>query len=79
MMQLNDGAIPKMPKQPTDKPESTNQRVALTARLSLDAYDAIAQIQRQHRIQTGRALPIWKIIDTAVKTYAKQQNHSVGE
>ncbi|MCB8980260.1 MAG: hypothetical protein H6657_22845 [Ardenticatenaceae bacterium] len=68
-----------MPKQPTDKTETTNQRVALTARLSLDAYDAIAQVQRQHRIQTGRALPIWKIIDTAVKTYAKQQSHSAGE
>ena len=79
-MQLNHGAIPKMPKQKKDKPEETNeQRVALTARLSLDAYDAIAQIQRKHRIQTGRSLPIWKIIDTAVKAYAKKQNHSVGE
>lgn len=78
-MQLNHGAIPKMPKQPKDKPETKEQRVALTARLSLDAYDAIAQIQRQHRIQTGRALPIWKIIDTAVKAYAKKQNHSVGK
>ena len=78
-MQLNDGAIPKMPKQPTDKPETNEQRVALTARLSLDAYDAIAQMQRRHRIQTGRVLPIWKIIDTAVKTYAKQQSQSAGE
>ena len=78
-MQLNHGAIPKMPKQKNEKPATKEQRVALTARLSLDAYDAIAQIQRQHRIQTGRALPIWKIIDTAVKAYAKKQNHSVGE
>ena len=73
-----------MPKQTkyqhdADKPKAKEQRVALTARLSLGAYDAIAQIQRQHRIQTGRALPIWKIIDTAVKAYAKKQNHSVGE
>ena len=79
MMQLNDGAILKMSKKPKDKPETKEQRVALTARLSLDAYDAIAQIQRRHRIQTGRALPIWKIIDAAVKAYAKKQNHSVGE
>ena len=78
-MQLNHGAIPKMPKQKKDKPEKKEQRVALTARLSLDAYDAIDQIQRQHRIQTGRALPIWKIIDTAVKAYVKKQNHSVGD
>lgn len=78
-MQLNHGAIPKMPKQPKSKSETKERRVALTARLSLDAYDAIAQIQRQHRIQTGRALPIWKVIDTAVKAYAKKQNNSVGE
>ncbi len=56
-----------------DKPEPRLQRVALTARLSLDAYDAIIAVQRQHRIQTGRALPIWKIIDTAIIAYAQQQ------
>ena len=78
-MRLNNSAVPKMPKKPKDKPETKAQRVALTARLSLDAYDAIAQIQRRHRIQTGRALPIWKIIDAAVKAYAKKQNGSVGE
>ncbi len=78
-MQLNHGAIPKMSKQSKDKLETKEQRVALTARLSLDAYDAIAQIQRQHRIQTRHALPIWKIIDAAIKAYAKKQNSSVRE
>ena len=78
-MQLNHGAVLKMPKLSKHKPETKEQRVALTARLSLDAYDAITLIQREYRIQTGRALPIWKVIDKAVKAYAKKQNHSVGE
>ena len=44
-------------------PETRGQRVALTAHLSLEAYHAITTIQQQHRIKTGRALPIWKVLD----------------
>jgi hypothetical protein len=62
-----------MPDKKKNKPEPRVQRVALTARLSLDAYDAIVALQRQHRVWTGRALPIWKIIDAAILAYAQQQ------
>ncbi len=68
-----------MPKQSQVMPDTKIQRVALTARLSLEAYDAIVQLQRQHRAKTGRALPIWEIIDTAVKAYAEKQNIQVRE
>ncbi len=78
-MQSNNGAFPKMSKQPKNQPDPHERRVALTARLSLDAYDAITELQRQHRIQTGHALPIWKIIDAAVKEYAEKQNIPVGK
>jgi len=43
----------------------------LTARLSLTAYDAIAEIQRRYRRKTGRALPLWKVLDAAIIAYAK--------
>ena len=72
-MNLNHGAHPIMANQQNSQPASQPQRVALTARLSLDAYDAIVDIQRQYRIQTGRALPIWKIMDAAILAYAHQQ------
>jgi hypothetical protein len=62
-----------MPDKQKGKSETNRQRVALTARLSLEAYHAITELQRQHRIQTGRALPIWKVIDAAIRAYAKQQ------
>jgi hypothetical protein len=72
-METNNGAIPIMANQQNSRPESESQRVALTARLSLAAYDAIVALQRQHRVQTGKALPIWKIIDAAILAYAHQQ------
>ena len=68
-----------MPDKQKRVPEMGQKRVALTARLSLEAYHAITDLQRQHRIKTGRSLPIWKVIDTAVRAYAKRQGIKVGE
>ena len=48
------------------------QRVKLTASISLEAYDLISKLQRNHRGQTGRALPLWKIVDAAIRAYAKK-------
>ena len=48
-----------------------DSRVRLTARISSAAYDAIIECQRQHRKQTGKVLRLWKVIDSAVLTYAK--------
>lgn len=55
------------------QPEARKRRVTFTARLSLAAYEAMTDIQRQHRIQSGKALPLWRILDTAVLVYAQQQ------
>ena len=43
----------------------------MTVRLTLAAYDAINRLQREHRVQQGRAVPKWRIVDDAVKQYAK--------
>ena len=66
-----------MSKQPKNQPDPKEKRVALTARLSLEAYRAINEIRLQHRMRTGRALPIWEVIDAAVKAYAKEQNNQI--
>ena len=49
------------------------QRIALTARLSLDAYDAITEIQRHHRRKTRKHKCLWEILDAAILAYAKEQ------
>ena len=55
------------------------QRIRLTIQLSLVAYDALTEIQRRHRIKYGKALPIWKVLDAAIRAYAKGQGIQVGE
>jgi len=62
--------------------EKTNKlvaRVKLTARVTLDAYDAITELQRRHRRRTGRALRLWEVLDAAIVAYAKRQGIEVGE
>ncbi|MCI0558941.1 MAG: hypothetical protein MN733_10630 [Nitrososphaera sp.] len=61
------------------EPQNGEYRVPLTARLSLAAYDAISELRRQHRRKTGRALPIWKVIDAAIKAYARERGVKVEE
>ena len=68
----------------TSKPRRENaqgraQRVRLTAQVTLAAYDAISEIQRRHRHETGKALRLWEILDAAIRTYAKKQEIAVGE
>jgi hypothetical protein len=59
-----------MPREEQPSNSDVN-RLRLTTRLSLTAYDALTEIQRSHRLETGRSVPRWRIIDTAIKNYAK--------
>jgi len=68
-----------MQKYKPNKAETIPLRIKLTARLSLKAYDALSEIQRQHRKKTGRSLALWKIIDGAIIAYAKRKRINVGE
>ena len=54
-----------------NKAQQKESRVRLNARISPAAYDAIIEIQRRHRRQTGKALHLWQILDAAVLSYAK--------
>jgi len=55
------------------------ERVKLTARVTLEAYNAITEMQRRYRARTGKALRIWEVIDAATIAYVKQQGIRVGE
>jgi hypothetical protein len=54
-------------------PQGNSNRVALTVRLSLQAYDAITELQRKYRKKTGKFLPLWKLLDSAIVAYARQK------
>ena len=49
-------------------------QVKLTARVTLAAYNAITEIQRRHRVQTGQALRLWEVVDAAIVDYARRQD-----
>ena len=60
-------------------PEAVPERIKFTARLTLDAYDAIAEIQKRYRGRTGKALPLWKVLDAAIIAYARAQGISTDD
>ncbi len=60
-----------MPDKGENKTEANIDRIKLTARVSLEAYDAITELQRDHRRKTGRALLLWRIVDQAIKAYTR--------
>ena len=68
-------ALSYMPDIWNSKIQPKVERVKLTARVSLEAYDSITELQRRHRGQTGRALPLWKIVDAAIKAYARNNEN----
>ena len=73
MWRRHDAMIP-MPSKKQQKQSGTGEsRVRLTARVTLAAYDAITEIQRRHRRETGKALRLWQVLDAAIITYARRQ------
>jgi hypothetical protein len=76
---LHHAAFTCMVDKQRQKPETGPRRIKLTARLTLPAYDAIAEIQRRYRRKTGRALPLWKVLDAAILAYAQKLGSKVGE
>lgn len=66
-----------MPEDKTDnKIGEQIQRVKVTALISLEAYDAINQIQLEYRKTSGRNLPQWKVLDSAIIAHAKRSSTS---
>ena len=71
--------MPEKKQQQQKKAKAKAPRVRLTARVTFAAYDAITEIQRRYRRQTGRALRLWKVLDAAIIAYAKGQGIKVEE
>ena len=73
MVHLHNDAFDNMVLNQSENQKTNQQRIALTARLSLDAYDSITEIQRRYRRKTGRHKCLWEVLDAAIITYAKEQ------
>ena len=76
---MHDGTTATMLNEQQRISQPDPQRIRLTAHLTLIAYDALTEIQRRHRIKYGKALPIWKAADAAIRAYAKEKGIPVGE
>ena len=68
-----------MPDRKDTNTLSKSNRVALTVRLSLQAYDVITELQRKYRKKTGKYLPLWKLLDSALVDYARQKGIKTGK
>jgi hypothetical protein len=53
--------------------EATNpKRVRTTIDLTAKALQIIDHVQLQHRLKTGKALPLWQAVSRAIEDYGKQ-------
>ncbi|NOH04957.1 MAG: hypothetical protein HND47_24785 [Chloroflexi bacterium] len=46
-------------------------RIRITTDLSKAAMEVIQDLRDQHRLQTGKSLPAWKIVSAALEQYGK--------
>jgi hypothetical protein len=76
MLIRND--IPMFSKQ-SEGSKTEVQRVKLTALITWGAYDAITELQRRHRRKTGKHLRRWRVVDAAIRGYAKKKRITVDE
>ena len=69
---------PTLPKKPVQKIPSKPKesvktipvkRVHVTFDLTLKALEILEKIQREHRLRTGKVLPIWKAASQAIEYY----------
>ena len=49
------------------------KRVRTTIDLSRDALRILQELQQRHRLETGRVLPLWKVVSEAIEYYGKMK------
>jgi len=50
-----------------------SRRVRTTIDLTGEALQIIQQVQQEHRLRTGKVLPLWKAVSQAITAYGEQQ------
>ena len=62
-------AAKRKPPRMDNGPKRTLTRVRITTELTGRALIIIQELQNQHRLTTGRALPLWKAVSEAIEYY----------
>jgi hypothetical protein len=47
------------------------KRIRTTLDLTWEALQIIQELQQQHRLQTGKVLPLWKTVSQIIERYGK--------
>jgi len=50
-----------------------SRRVRTTIDLTGEALQIIQQVQQEHRLRTGKVLPLWKAVSQAITAYGERQ------
>jgi len=59
-------------KEPVSKPKKhPRKRIRTTLDLTWEALQIIQELQQQHRLQTGKVLPLWKTVSQIIERYGK--------
>ena len=56
---------------PAKSEQGTRRRLRTTIELSVHALAIIQELQNRHRLETGRVLPLWKLVCQAIESYGK--------
>jgi hypothetical protein len=64
-------ADPRKPGRTDDESRRSPKRVRITAALTGRALEIIQELQNQHRLRTGRALPQWRVVSDAIEYYGE--------
>ena len=75
---LKSSQTPTNPKPIQKKKEKTGppRRVRTTIDLSREALRILQDLQQQHRLETGRVLPLWKVVSEAIEYYGRMKREA---
>jgi len=54
--------------------QGTRRRLRTTIDLSIHTIEIIREIENRYRAETGRVLPVWKVVCQAIEYYSKSTN-----
>lgn len=75
-LQPEEELVPEVKKEKAETDtaeEELSERFKTSVELTPEALDLIDQLKTQYRRENNRHLPLWRILDEAVKVYAAQK------
>lgn len=67
---------PKLSSAPVKPKSSSPPRLRTTIELTRQAMEIIQDIRHQHRLRTGKVMPLWKVVSDAIEFYGKAKGRT---